>query len=331
MQGIDIVVTWVDGNDPAWQKERSEYLGEAGSKGDLRFRDWGLLRYWFRGIEKFAPWVRQVFFVTWGHVPEWLNTEKPKLRIVRHSEYIPEEYLPTYNSHTIELNLHRIKGLSEQFLYFNDDFFLTKETPASFFFRNGLPCDTFGLKALEFRKGAMGKIYANDITVINDHFSVKPVVRRQWRKMFSLKNGLDRVLKSLLLLNCTRSYFPGLYHWHVTFGFLKSTFETLWESEPAKMDRTCRSRFREMTNVGPTLIKDWQLITGQFVPRSAKGGKAFQLRNDVLDEACRAIERGTYHVICINDSRTIQDFEQVAGRVRASFEKLLPDKCSFER
>lgn len=330
-QDIDIVVTWVDGNDPAWQAERAGYLEEKGSKGDLRFRDWGLLRYWFRGIEKYAPWARRIYFVTWGHVPEWLNTDHPKLRVVKHADYIPAEYLPTYNSHTIELNLHRIEGLSEQFLYFNDDFFLTRETPAAYFFRDGLPCDCFGLTSLVFREGSLGRVYANDTCVINDHFPAGRTFKRQWRKMLSPKNGLRKVWKTLVLMACCKGYFPGFYHWHATFGFLKSTFGEVWAAEPRKLDRTCRSRFREMTNVGPTLIKDWQLASGRFVPRSAGGGKAFQLRNDVLGDACRAIERGTYHVVCVNDSRTIQDFESVRAAVQASFEKRLPEKSAFER
>ena len=114
---IDIVVTWVDGSDPEWLKERARYSGTPVELSDVRFRDWGLMRYWFRGIEKYAPWVRKIHFVTWGHLPDWLDTTNPKLHIVKHTDFIPAEYLPTFNSHTIELNLHRIEGLAEQFIY----------------------------------------------------------------------------------------------------------------------------------------------------------------------------------------------------------------------
>lgn len=75
-------------------------------------------------------------------MPEWLNTECPKLRIVRHEEYIPSEYLPTFNSNVIELNLHRILDLSERFINFNDDMFVIGETQKSDFFENGL---TYGI------------------------------------------------------------------------------------------------------------------------------------------------------------------------------------------
>jgi hypothetical protein len=76
-------------------------------------------------VEKFAPWVNHVYFVTWGHYPQWINLEHPKLMLIRHKEYIPKKYLPTYNSNIIELNLHRISSLSEKIILFDDDMFLT--------------------------------------------------------------------------------------------------------------------------------------------------------------------------------------------------------------
>ena len=112
-----------------------------------RYRDWEILKYLKkRMIEKgvlqqYAPWVNNVYFVTCGHLPAWLNTECPKLQIVSHKDFIPEKYLPTFNSHSIEWNFHRIKNLSEHFVYFNDDMFLLKSIAAEDFFRNGRPVD----------------------------------------------------------------------------------------------------------------------------------------------------------------------------------------------
>ena len=126
---IDFVITWVDGNDPAWKRQRnlaaqaSEQIQKTDNRKE-RYRDWDNLQYWFRGVEQFAPWVRKVHFVTWGHIPDWLNIAHPKLNIVRHDEFIPKDFLPTFNSHTIEWNFHRIQGLSDNFVYFNDDMLL---------------------------------------------------------------------------------------------------------------------------------------------------------------------------------------------------------------
>lgn len=117
---IDFVVLWVDGNDPAWQQEKRQYAGLPAeddlNQGALRFRDWDNMKYWFRAVEKYAPWVRKIHFVTWGHLPAFLNVNAPKLHIVNHREFIPEEYLPLFNSCAIEINIHRIPGLAEQFV-----------------------------------------------------------------------------------------------------------------------------------------------------------------------------------------------------------------------
>lgn len=87
---MDFVVTWVDGHDLSWQKEKSKWSqlnnNEANKSG--RYRDLGFLRYWFRAMEKYAPWVGTVFFVTAGHIPHWLNTECSKLKVIRHDEFM---------------------------------------------------------------------------------------------------------------------------------------------------------------------------------------------------------------------------------------------------
>ncbi len=129
MNKIDFVLLWVDGNDSVWQQQKNLYLSQeisvplGDANGNCRFRDHGLLRYWFRSVERFAPWVNKVFFVTCGQKPEWLDESYSKLCLVNHKDFIPAEYLPTFHSNTIELNLHRIDTLSEHFVLFNDDMF----------------------------------------------------------------------------------------------------------------------------------------------------------------------------------------------------------------
>ena len=120
-QDIDIVITWVDMNDPAWKEEFNKYshnpANEENGVIDARFRDYGFLKYWFRGVEKFTPWVRKIHFVTSGQKPEWLDTKNAKLNLVDHKDFIPSEFLPTYNSVVIERYMHKIPGLSEKFVY----------------------------------------------------------------------------------------------------------------------------------------------------------------------------------------------------------------------
>ena len=140
MEKIDFVLTWVDGSDPDWLAQRREYQpGRGTDAGESRYRDWDNLQYWFRGVEKFAPWVNKIYFVTWGHVPKWLNTAHEKIQIVKHEDFMAPAYLPTFNINSIELNLHRIKGLSEHFVFFNDDMFLIDSVRPEDFFKNGFP------------------------------------------------------------------------------------------------------------------------------------------------------------------------------------------------
>ncbi|MFF1392272.1 stealth family protein [Streptomyces sp. NPDC058287] len=140
---VDVVYTWVDGNDPEWQRRRAAY-GEGGyhteSANAARYISRDELRYSLRALEQNAPWVRHIYVVTDRQRPAWLNERHPRITVVDHSEIfdVPSA-LPTFNSHAIESRLHHIEGLSEHFLYFNDDMFLGRPvTPRDFFLSNGM-------------------------------------------------------------------------------------------------------------------------------------------------------------------------------------------------
>lgn len=128
VEPIDAVYTWVDGADPDFQASLARYRGQAiesDAGGASRFRDGGQLRYSLRSLERFAPWLRRIYLVTNGQVPPWLVPAHPRLTLVTHQAIFPDSGdLPTFNSHAIELHLHRIPGLARRFLYFNDDVFL---------------------------------------------------------------------------------------------------------------------------------------------------------------------------------------------------------------
>lgn len=141
MERIDFVIPWVDDSDPEWQKSFRDYRYHGQQTDDVRnvrYRSWDNLRYWFRGVEKFAPWIDKIHFITCGHVPDWLNLNAPKLHWVKHSDFIPAENLPTFNSNAIHLGLHRIEQLSDHFVLFDDDMFLIDKVEPEHFFRKGL-------------------------------------------------------------------------------------------------------------------------------------------------------------------------------------------------
>jgi len=177
---IDIVVLWVDGSDPEFIREKQKVIGEMDSvdpyiDGDMRYRDYGTFNNWFRMIENHAPWVNKVFLITNGQKPKWLNLTHPKLRWVTHKEFMPQEYLPSFNASAIEMNLHRIEDLSENYLYFNDDTYMIRDCKPSDFYKNGLP-KLFAVYDAIVPWAPITKTYLNNIELIYRHFPNKAAV-----------------------------------------------------------------------------------------------------------------------------------------------------------
>lgn len=141
MQDIDLVYMWVNGNDPAWQAKRNATIGVTDTSNNNckgRYADNDELKYSLRSIEKYAPWIHKIFIVTDSQVPVWLDTSNPKIQIVDHSEILPPEARPCFNSTVIEHHLYKIPGLAERFLLANDDTLLNKPvSPSTFLPRTG--------------------------------------------------------------------------------------------------------------------------------------------------------------------------------------------------
>lgn len=328
---IDFVIPWVDGSDPAWQREKLKY--DKITKGDsrnIRYRDLDNLNYWFRGVEKFAPWVNKIHFVTWGHLPTWLNTEHPKLNIVYHKDFIPEKYLPTFSTRPIELNFHRIKGLSEHFVYFNDDMFIIKPTKKENFFKRGLPCDTGVLMPLisNFRKSTTANV-ANVMEIINTSYDKNRVLKKNFLKWFNI--GYKKFLLSTFLMLPYRN-FSGFLNLHLPNSYLKRTFKDMWEQEFEVLDKTCSNKFRTANDVNQQLPKYIQLVEGNFSPRSPNIGKTYHFTNNNSD-IVKALRNQKHKLICINDngSELIKDFFQQKQVVKNAFDDILPEKSRYEK
>lgn len=330
MSEIDFVIFWVDGSDPAWLAEWKRAKG-AQTEGDdaspIRIRYWNNLHYWFRGVERFAPWVRRVHLVTWGHLPPWLEREHPRLHVVNHRDFIPSEYLPTFNSLTIGLNLHRIEGLAEQFVVFNDDMFLTRTCRPQDFFRRGLPCDMARLSVVQ--PSSIGHIIYNDLELINAKYRKNRVIGANLPKWFSLRYGLSNLLKSLTLMPW--SMFTGLLDHHVPQPCLRTHCEACWREWKAELDDTCRHTFRNLTCVSDYLLRYDALCRGAFVPRGMGDCRLMTLSDDMLEAICRDIERQRWRMVCLNDSDRIADFGVSCRRLCAAFEHILPEKSSYEQ
>jgi len=322
---IDIVLLWVDGNDEKWLKEKNKYLDLKGDAKVNRFRDCDNLQYLFRGIEKYAPWVNKVFFITWGHIPKWLNTDNEKLVIVKHEDFIPKEYLPTFNSNAIEMNLHRIEALSEKFILFNDDLFILKKINPKDFFEKNLPKDMY----IEYIKKNCSNRHIimrkNYMDIVNKYIEKEKFIKKNIHKIFNIRYGFQNLST---LINLKNKSFLDLYNPHLTQAFLKSTFDIVWEKEYSRINEACYNKFRADNDLGTTLCKYWQLLNGNFKP-GKKLGKYFSMSNN-NEQLIKTIRKRKYKIICINDSDNNVDFERAKKEINEAFEKTLNYKSKFE-
>lgn len=327
---IDFVITWVDESDPKWRKEFEYYSAKEGrtiNTDACRFRDWGTLKYWFRGVEKFAPWVNKIFFVTYGHLPQWLDTSNPKLVVVKHEKFIPQAYLPTFNSNVIEYFFHKLEGLSDKFVYFNDDMFLIDNVSPERFFKNGLPCDIGGLSVVT-AKGMIGCNVYRAVDLIRSIFNKKEAVSQNRSKWYSLKYP-RMSLHNLLMYRL--SVFPGFVNHHLPQGYLKETYKDVWAHFEKELKSTGLTKFREYGNVAHWIERYWQLAKGNFTPYNVyKDGRAFYLKDNNISESVDCITHQKKKIVCLNDGEHVTHFENYKERILRAFEQILPEKSSFE-
>lgn len=330
---IDFVVLWVDGNDPEWLAEKRKYQSSVvdDSNAPNRFRDWGLMPYWFRAVETFTPWVRRIHFVTCGHVPAWLNLEHPKLNHVKHSEYIPSEYLPTFNANTIEMNIHRIPGLADHFVFFNDDMFITRKLSEQNFFADGLPC-SYGAEVPTQFLGAPGiwhHLIANDIRVLNNHFEKREQVRLNGKKYVNRAYRWQDNFRTKTVEKLYPEAFLGFKNLHAPAAFLKQTFEKIWEAEPELLHSTSLHRFRTNDDVNQWLAVWWQLAEGAFAPHVVDN-LVEDVTSETVDSLCRTISKQKHDMVCVNDPTADVDFETLSNKLKTAFDSILPQKSGFE-
>lgn len=319
---------WVDGNDEKWLNEKNKYSNIEGNKSINRFRDCDNLHFLFRGIENYMPWVNNIFFITCGQVPKWLNINHPKLKLVNHKDYIPEKYLPTFNSNVIEMNLHRIKDLSEKFILFNDDIFVIDNIDKEFFFKNGLPTDIYCETIIipHVYNDTYYFMLANSIAILNKHF----------QKETFIKNNLDKVYNPLYedynditrMITNSKNKFTGFKELHSAQPYLKSTFKEIWSKEETALDKACYNKFRKASDISHNLCRYWQLASGNFIPKRNETKYYTYLDDNTI--TTKEITQRKYKIVCINDVYMDIDFERAKQEINQALNNILPYKCSFE-
>ena len=227
---IDVVYTWVDGSDESWKRKKQEYSQKGNGKisaddqSDARFMNNEELKYSIRSLFTYASWINKIYIITDNQIPNWLNENFPKIRIIDHKEIFQNhDLLPTFSSRAIEANLHHIPGLSEYFIYFNDDMFIGDFcAPEHFFLNNGHPrifvSDLFTIKRKkhlnsDFLKNNKNSEHQN--AVINSRRLLKETFNksfhndiRHWAKAYrkSVFIYLEKILKKKLLITMSHRF-----------------------------------------------------------------------------------------------------------------------------
>ena len=246
-------------------------------------------------VEKHAPWVNKIHLVTNGQIPQWLNTAHPKLNWVKHTDFIPSEYLPTFNSAAIELNLHRIPDLTEHFVLFNDDMFLINDSQPEDFFAEGLP-KLFAVYNPVVPNESFSHVLFNNTEIINRLFPQKSAFRQHPFKFINIKYG-PLLVKNLLMLPWQ---ITGYHNLHLPHPIKKSTLALLWEKEPESFIRTSQHRIRDYwQDINHYLCAYWQIESGQFMP--FKKNKGTFLTINEVDRLPDLFSKSKTKMVCIND------------------------------
>jgi hypothetical protein len=269
----------VDGRDPAWNQARLDRLaGLSGtattreSSGRARFLSRDELRYSFRSIHLFAPWVRTIHLVTAGQVPEWLDQSHPQVSVVDHSAILPADAQPTFNSHAIESALHKLPELAEHFVYFNDDFFLGRPLRPEAMF------STAGLSSVFFAPTTIG---------LTDLPDSPPWLKAAWNNRRLLEEAFGAVTTNALA--------------HAHYALRTSVLREI-EQQFADVAATARSPFRSDTDISTlsSFAQHYGLMTGTAYV--AEADTVFvNIANQDLDWQLSVLLRRDQDFFCLGD------------------------------
>ncbi|BAD59720.1 hypothetical protein NFA_48680 [Nocardia farcinica IFM 10152] len=244
---IDIVFSWVDGSDPEFRARRAGMMAQVvvgeGDDADARIRQIDELKYALRSVHKNAPWIRRIFIATDSPAPAWL-AEHPKVTIVRAIDHFSDTSgLPTFNSHAVESQLQHIEGLSEHFLYSNDDMFFARPVRPSMF----------------FTPAGISRFIEADVRI-------GPGRNNERRSGYE---NAARVNRALLAERFGHVITRHLEHTPVPLR--RSVLREMEEEFAADFARTRTSRFRAATDISVTnsLYHYYALLTGRAVPQEA--------------------------------------------------------------
>lgn len=308
---IDMVFSWVDGSSDEFQRERAKrmqaYVVGEGDDSEARFRQIDELKYALRSVHMHAPWVRRIFIATDSPAPEWL-ADHPQVTIVpAEAMFADPSVLPTHNSHAVEAQLHHIEGLSEHFLYSNDDMFFGRPLKPDVFFSPG------GItKFVEATtRIGMGETHAKR----SGHDNAARTNRRLLRERFGAIT--TRHLE------------------HCAAPLRRSVMAELEAEFPEDFRRTAAARFRSATDISVTnsLYHYYALMTGRAVQqRDAKVQYIETTLKKALPAMARLLKKRDQDMFCLNDGSFPEiSVEERTTAVREFLECYFPIPAPWER
>jgi hypothetical protein len=265
------------------------------------------LRYSLRSLAQYAPWIRQIYLVTDDQTPDWLNTEHPGITVVSHRDIISDlSLLPTFNSHAIESQLHHIEGLSEHFLYLNDDVFLGRlATPQDFFLSNGLSQFFLSKAHVPF-----GRPSPHDVPVSVAGKNNRALIEERFGSVITQKMK------------------------HVPHALQRSVLYEIEEEFADRHRATAANRFRDLDDLSVTssLHHYYAFLTGRAVPAPFPYGYLDTVWPDLDARMRRLRSRRDWYAFCINDSVADQRQLELAWRsVEPFLTAYFPTPAAWER
>ena len=310
---IDLVYLWVDGNDPAWLAKKNAFLGKTQENTVInckgRFANNDELKYSLRSVEKYAPWIRKIFIVTDEQTPDWIDTANPKIKIIDHKKILPESALPCYNSCVIENCLYKIDGLSQRFLYANDDMFINKPvSPDAFFTEDGFPVIRLCWKPFRRLRWAFWRE------------RVKKIPLRWYNRL--IVNASELVKKKYGI------YYNGLPH-HNIDAYLKSDCQRIAEEV---FKNEIEARFANHIRSYNDILR----IVYSYVALAEKRGRLrYVSRKESLyvniysERDYQKLKKYNPTLFCINDGERADDNHRT--KLKAYLDDCFPEKSSFEK
>ncbi len=281
---IDAVYTWVDGNDTDWQQRKNLALREQSgveindiAANPSRYVSRDELRYSLRSLVAFMPWIRMIYLVTDDQIPPWLDVAHPMIKVVRHRDIFGDTgRLPTFNSHAIESRLHRIAGLSEHFVYVNDDMFFGRPLlPTKFFHANGL--------AKFFPSPA--QLDVGPATIYD-----APVTAAGKNNRRHIQDRFGRMITQKMR--------------HVPYPLLKSVLEDIERQLTEDVLGTAEHQFRHPADLSiPSSLQHyWSFLSGKATPGSISYTYADLAHPSTPVQLARLLARRDRDAFCLNDT-----------------------------